>query len=108
MIRRAEVPQNVKRAAVSLVLMLAQGYEKWAVGHKLFAVYADSYPDSDIRISQAIDARWSKRGHGQDRVAYGGSLTASWQADPQTFWRSLLEKHVEWCKVRRFVPNAVR
>ena len=84
--------------------MLAQGYEKWAPKHKVFAVYAGDHADSDIQISQAVDARWVKRGHGEDRVVFGGFLTAS-EREEYRFWRELLMKHIACCRKQRFVPN---
>lgn len=102
--QRAEVSPEASRAAVPLVLMLAQGYEKWAPKHKVFALYAGDYADSDIHISQAVDARWAKRGPGQDRVVFGGFLTAS-EREENGFWRELLLKHVACCRGKRFVPN---
>lgn len=102
--QRAEVSPTASRAAVPLVLMLAQGYEKWSPKHKIFAVYAGDYAHSDIHISQAVDARWAQRGHGQDRVVFGGVLTAS-EREEDGFWRELLVKHVICCRKKRFVPN---
>lgn len=106
-IQRAEVPETADRAAVGLVLMIAQGYQKWAVKHKLFAAYASDYPDSGIHISEAVDPRWVDRRHGQDRVVSDGSIGASQGATTTQFLHSLWQKHARCCRAQRFVPDFV-
>jgi hypothetical protein len=101
--QRAEASTMPSGKAVGTTLMLAQGYQKWAVKHKVVAVYSDEYPDGSISVSVAIDPRWANRGHGQDRVVFGGYLRTSEQGEQ--FWQNLLEKHVACCTARRFVPN---
>lgn len=57
--------------AVGDACLIAQGYRKWSYSHLIFIVHTIEYPDSDIVIQTAIDKRWDRRGHGQERVLIG-------------------------------------
>ncbi|KAK5166276.1 uncharacterized protein LTR77_008537 [Saxophila tyrrhenica] len=107
-VQRAEVPDNASRAVVATVCMLAQGYEKWQPKVKQFAIYYPNASDADIKLADAIDPKWVKRGHGQERVALGGSMQGDEIESGGGFWPAFIRRHVAYCKRQRFVPAFVR
>ncbi|KAK3048645.1 hypothetical protein LTR09_009954 [Extremus antarcticus] len=107
-VQRAEVPDNATRAAVATVCKLAQGYQKWQPKVKQFAIYYPNASDADIKLATAIDPRWSKRDHGEDRVALGGSMQAEEIEKGGGFWPALIRRHFAYCKRQNFVPSFVR
>lgn len=77
------VPRKTQRLeasawmAVPILCDIASGRRKWSPEHWIFGIYTVHYPDADIKIAQLIDKRWSRRGHGEDRVAVGQTIPAS-------------------------------
>ena len=56
---------------------IAHGRRKWSSTHWIFGVYTVQYPDCDVKISKLIDNQWSRRRHGEDRVAVGQTIPES-------------------------------
>ncbi|KAK3713330.1 hypothetical protein LTR37_008522 [Vermiconidia calcicola] len=107
-IQRAEVPETATRAAVATVCTLAQGYLKWQPKVKQFAIYHQNASDADIKLAKAIDSNWVKRGHGEARVALGGSIHPDEIVKSGGLWPALIRRHVAYCKRQKFMPGFVR
>ncbi len=79
----SKAPRKTQRLEISpmttvgMVCDIASGRRKWGPDHWMFGAYTVSYPDCDIKIAQLIDKRWSRRGHGEDRVGVGSTIPES-------------------------------
>jgi len=106
--QRADAPDTGSRAAVGTLCMLAQGYERWQPEVRQFAIYYANSSDADIKTASATDARWGRSGHGEARVALGGSMLPVEIERGGGFWPALIRRHFAYCKRQKFVPTFVR
>jgi hypothetical protein len=81
------------------------GLAKWRPKHILVGAYSVPYPDCDIKVQSAIDPRWDRRGSGQDRVIYAGSIEGAEDLDATQVYRKLLRAQLRFCGRYRFAPN---
>jgi hypothetical protein len=97
-------------AAVFVFSRIAEkgGLSKWRPKHVLVGVYSIPYPDCDIKVQSAIDPRWDRRGSGQDRAIYAGSLEATDEVDTLQVYGKLSQTHLRFCRHFRFATNLCR
>jgi hypothetical protein len=97
-------------AAVFMFSRIAEkgGLSKWRPNHVLVGVYSVPYPDCDIKVQSAIDLRWDRRGSGQDRVIYAGSIEGTEELGTFQVCRKLWRAHLRFCRRYRFAPNLCR
>jgi hypothetical protein len=97
-------------AAVFIFATIARkgGLAKWRPKHVLVAAYSVPYPDCDIKVAEAMDPRWSKRGRHQDRVLFGGAIEGRDELDTTQLYRELLQAHSRFCRRLGFAVNLCR
>lgn len=92
-------------SAVPLFATIASkgGYEAWEPKHVLLGAYPVRNDEGcHIGLAKAVDSRWSRRGHGEERVVLGQVVEGDGELG---FWRKAIRAHL--CMVRdlRFAVN---
>jgi hypothetical protein len=106
--QRAEAIDTAIRAAVRTICLVAKGHQQWKPEVTQIAIYYANVSDADLDLARAIDPQWTKRRHGEHRIALGGSMVPKEIEKGDGFWPALIRRHIAYCRRQRFEPAFTR